>query len=79
MRPSEESATRTLFGALEWIEVDEELAERAGLLAQEYLRSHPGVDPVDYVIAATPQSLDAVLWTRNVKCFPMFDSLVSPY
>ncbi len=79
MRTSEEPATRRLFASLDWIAVDDALAERAGGLANRYLRSHPGVDPIDYVIAATVERLDAHLWTRNVKHFPMFPELATPY
>ncbi len=79
MRTSEEQATRRLFDSLGWIEVDDDLAEHAGALARRYLPTHPGVDPVDYVIAATTQQLGAELWTRNLKHFPMFPDLRSPY
>ena len=79
MRASEERATRLLLGSLEWIEVDDALAERAGAIANQFLPSHPGVDPVDYVIAATVERLEAELWTRNLKHFPMFPGLKAPY
>lgn len=79
MRAAEESATRELLSALDWIAVDDAIAERAGHLANRYLRSHPGVDPVDYIIAATAEELEAQLWTRNLKHFPMFPELASPY
>lgn len=79
MRRSEEAATHTLLDTLDWIPVDDALAESAGRLANTFLRSHPGVDPVDYVIAATTEALDAELWTRNVKHFPMFPDLKPPY
>ena len=79
VRVSEERAVRRLFGTLSWIDVDDALAERAGALAREFLRSHPGIDPVDYVIAATVERLDAQLLTRNVKHFPMFPGLSAPY
>lgn len=79
MRPAEETATRRLFDALEWIPVDDHIAERAGQLANHYLPSHPGVDPIDHVIAATALLHEADLWTRNVKHFPMFPDLRSPY
>ena len=79
MRTAEEDATRRLMDSLDWIEVDEDLAERAGALANRFLRSHPGIDPVDYVIAATVERLDARLWTRNVRHFPMFPELTAPY
>jgi predicted nucleic acid-binding protein len=78
MRRDEEPSTRRLLDALTWIAVDDMIAERAGLLANAYLRSHPGVDPVDYIIAATAQELGATLWTRNVNHFPMFAELAPP-
>jgi predicted nucleic acid-binding protein len=79
MRPGEEIPTRRLLDALEWLPVDDGIAEEAGRLANRYLRSHPGVDPVDHLIAATATAHEAPLWTRNVKHFPMFDGLTSPY
>ena len=79
MRRAEEQPTRRLLGALDWIPVDDDIAERAGLLANLYLSSHPGVDPVDHIIAATAELHDAGLWTRNVKHFPMFPELEPPY
>ena len=79
MRPDEEPATRQLMRVLDWIPVDDVIAEQAGQLANRYPRSHPGVDPVDYIIAATARTLDATLWTRNVKHFPMIDGLTPPY
>jgi predicted nucleic acid-binding protein len=79
MRPAEKHKIRWLLDALDWIAVDDNIAERAGLLANRYLRSHPGVDPVDYIIAATVQRHDAALWTRNLEHFPMFSDLASPY
>lgn len=79
MRPAERRATEQLFTVLEWIPVDDALAESAGRIANRYLRSHPGVDPVDYVIAATAYQLSAELWTCNVKHFPMIPKLAPPY
>lgn len=79
VRPGEEPATRKLLDALEWFAVDDDVAERAGQLANRYLGSHPGVDPVDYIIAATAIANDADLWTRDVKHFPMFEGLSAPY
>jgi predicted nucleic acid-binding protein len=34
---------------------------------------------VDYVIAATAESLHLPLWTRNVRHFPMLKGLKAPY
>ncbi len=79
MRSGEERATRELFEAFVWIDVGDARAEDAGMLANRYLSAHPGVDPVDYVIAASVMRVDAVLWTRNVRHFPMFPELRAPY
>ncbi len=79
VRPDETEATKRLLDRLEWIDVDGEVAEQAGALASRYIRSHPGIEVVDYVIAASVQRLDAELWTTNVRHFPMFEDLASPY
>lgn len=79
MRAEKEAPTRRLLDLLTWIDVDTALADRAGLLANRYLRTHPGVDPVDFVIAATVEHLNAELWTLNLKHFPMFPELTAPY
>lgn len=78
-RASEEPALRRAFGLCSWFEVDDDLAESAGFLAHRFARAFPGIDPVDYVIAATAVRLDATLWTRNLKHFPMFPDLKAPY
>lgn len=79
MRRVEEGPTRRLLATLDWLPVDDAIAEGAGQFANRYLRSHPGVDPLDYIIAATAVANDASLWTRNIKHFPMFPGLTSPY
>jgi predicted nucleic acid-binding protein len=79
MRSREVRATRTLLAAFVWVEVSDEIAERAGLLARRYLRSHPGVDLVDYLVAATRDEIDVPLWTLNVRHFPMVPRLRAPY
>lgn len=79
MRAAERARTRKLIGAIDWLEVDDDLGERAGALASRFLRSHPGVEIVDYVIAATAERLSAELLTRNLKHFPMFPELRDPY
>jgi predicted nucleic acid-binding protein len=79
MRPKEESSTRLLLSALVWHPVDEDIAERAGQLGREWLPSHSGVDSADLAIAATALMLEAHVLTRNVRHFPMFPGLASPY
>ena len=57
----------------------------AGTLANQSARSHTGIDPMDYIIAATAHATttrmgeDVQLWTRKVQHFPMFANLVPPY
>jgi len=79
MRSAEHAKTRGLIDAVEWLEVDDDLGERAGALASRFLRSHPGIELVDYVIAATAERLNANLLTRNRSHFPMFPELPDPY
>lgn len=79
MRPAEETMTVRLLEAIEWQPVTIELADRAGELARRFLRSHPGVDTIDYLVAAATLHLNASLWTVNVKHFPMFSGLAPPY
>ncbi|GAA1097327.1 hypothetical protein GCM10009648_40710 [Tsukamurella spumae] len=49
------------------------------MLARRYRASHSGIDIADYLIAATATAAGAELWTRNIKHFPMFERLESPY
>jgi Predicted nucleic acid-binding protein, contains PIN domain len=79
MRPEEEAATRRLFKALIWHDVDVRVAETAGELGRRWLPSHHTIDGADLAIAATAVLLDARLITRNVRHFPMFDDLHPPY
>ena len=78
-RVGEEDRIRTLLGALRWLDVTVDLADAAGRLAAKYLRSHPGVDTVDYLIAAGAIALDARLLTQNVRHFPMLPGLAPAY
>jgi predicted nucleic acid-binding protein len=78
MRSGEEVATYRLLSVFEWFPVDQAIAERAGEMARRFLGSHPGVDLVDFVIAATSEQLAAELWTRNIKHFPMLERVRNP-
>jgi predicted nucleic acid-binding protein len=79
MRRGEETSTMTLLDALRWQDVTVEVADRAGQIARQYLKSHSGVDTVDYLIAAATQLLKAKLLTQNVKHFPMIPGLKPAY
>jgi predicted nucleic acid-binding protein len=78
-RETETQATLGLLDSLRWLEITVELADQAGLLAARYLRTHPGVDTVDHLIAAATLRLGATLLTRDVRHFPMFDGLRPAY
>lgn len=79
MRPNEERVTRGLLEVFTWHPLDGEIADLAGELGRRWLPGNPGIDAADLAIAATGIALDAELITRNVKHFPMFDGLRSPY
>lgn len=71
MRSAERAAVARLFAALRLEPVSDAVAMRAGELLRLHRRSHPGIDIVDYVVAATADLLEAELMTLNVKHFPM--------
>ncbi|CAN5539931.1 type II toxin-antitoxin system VapC family toxin [soil metagenome] len=79
VRRGEEAATRELLDHLQWLDITVEVADRAGELAGRHLRTHPGVDTTDYLVAAATQLLDAELRTLNVRHFPMFPGLQPAY
>ncbi len=79
MRTEEEGPTRDLMRLISWSEVDESVSEAAGALGRRYLRSHPGIEVSDLIVAALAQHLDADLKTTNLKHFPMFKDLKAPY
>jgi len=60
------------------VEVDIQIAERAGLIAREYRPSH-GTGFADAIIAATAEISRATLVTLNARHFPMLSDLIVPY
>lgn len=79
MRSGERRAVRELFRLIDWVPVDEAIADLAGEYGRIYRAFHQGIDVADFIIAATAMRADAELWTRNVKHFPMFEGLEAPY
>lgn len=79
MRPRAEKPTRAFLAEIHWVDVDQALADRAGDLARRHIKSHPGVDTVGYIVAASAEVLEADLATTNLKHFPMFPKLKRPY
>lgn len=75
----ERAAIEQLFRQLRWLDVTDDLADAAGRMASEYLRSHRSIDTVDYLVAAGSRQLDAEVLTMNVRHFPMFAGLRPAY
>lgn len=75
MRSNERSQIRGLLASMDNIEASVDIATRAGEWARTYRRSHEGISPIDYLIAATAEIHGADLLTQNVKHFPMFPEL----
>ncbi len=78
-QPGELDQLESLFSALDWIPVTEQVARRAGEYVRSYRRSHSGIGVVDYLLAGTAAAVRADLVTTNVRHFPMFDGLRAPY
>jgi predicted nucleic acid-binding protein len=79
MLPKEEKQTLAFLAEIGWLDVDQALADLAGDMARQYVKSHPGVDTVDYLFAASVEALEAELATTNLKHFPMFSGLKKPH
>lgn len=79
MRSSERSEVWRLLGSLHVEDVSEVIARRAGELMREYRRSHAGIGLGDYFIAATADVKGLELATLNVRHYPMFKGLRSPF
>lgn len=75
IRVREREALDRLFTALAWVDITTAIADDAGELALRYRRSNPGIDAVDYLIAAAARSVHARLLTLNVRHFPMLPDL----
>ena len=79
VEPHALAAVEAVERLLDWVAVDHEIAALAQAHAERFGRSHPDIDPVDYVIGATAERLDAELLTVSSDRFPMFPRLVAPY
>ena len=79
VRSAERAPTERLLQALRWIAVDERVSRRAGELGRRYRGSHRGLGVADLLIAATALELGAEVATANLRHFPMFAGLRTPY
>jgi predicted nucleic acid-binding protein len=79
VRPDELEALEQFWAALVWLSVDRDVTRTAGSLARKFRGAYSGIDDIDYLIAATAIVFEADLLTTNVRHFPMFGGLRSPY
>lgn len=79
MRSYEEGGTRALLSVFMWHPVDALIAESAGEMGRRWLPSHGSIDSADLAVAATAFVTGCELLTCNIKHFPMFADLKSPY
>jgi len=78
-RRDERTHLEDFFSVVDWVPVTEDIARQAGAYARSYRRSHAWIGVVDYLIASTACVLGADLLTVNLRHFPMFDGLRTPY
>jgi predicted nucleic acid-binding protein len=79
MRSGERTDVARLFDGLILLPVTDAIARGAAMHVRRHRRSHTGIDLADYLIAATAEDAGARLVTLNVKHFPMFPRLRSPF
>lgn len=67
------------FSTITWLPVVEQVTRAAAALSRRHRRAYSGIEPADYMIAATALLLEAELLTTNVRHFPMIPGLEPPY
>jgi len=79
MRPGEEERTEALLSLFQIYPADERIARIAGNFLNQFARTSR-IDLGDAIIAATAKIADAMLYTRNIRHYPMGDIEVKvPY
>jgi hypothetical protein len=74
-----QSAVEQFLRYVDWLDVDVELADRAGEIGRLFVRSHQRISVPDLLLAATVNRVGGQLLTRNVRHFPMFPDLRPAY
>lgn len=75
---AEHEALRRFLQAFEVVDVDQQIAERGGLIRRDSAPAH-GTGLADALIAATAEAVGAALVTLNRKHFPMLQDVLVPY
>lgn len=79
MRVGEQERTEKLFQLFTIVDVDEQIARKAGEYLNQFRKSHR-MELADALIAATAHVLGAELVTRNIQDYPMQDvHVLVPY
>ncbi len=79
LRSGERSGVAALYSVLRLLPVTDDIARRAAEHLRALRRSHTGIDLVDCAVAATAELHGAALVTLNLKHFPTFSDLRSPW
>jgi len=79
MRSGERREVWELLATMPAQPVNEVIGRRAGEYMRRYRRAHSGIGIADYFIAATAEYHGARLATLNVRHFPMFPDLQTPF
>ena len=77
--PGSLSAVEAFLSNIRWLDVDVDLADRAGEIGRPFQRSHHGISVTDLLLSAAVERVGAQLLTRNVRHFPMFPELRPAY
>jgi len=76
MRAKDAEKTRLLVSSLEWLELSQAGAERAGLMRRDSSAKGVSLSLADCLIASIGIESQAILVTENVKDFPAKELLV---
>lgn len=79
MRSQERHQVTRLLSSLDVFPVSERIGWKAAELMRAYRRSHPGIGLGDFLIAATVTVEGPQLATLNIRHFPMFPDLRTPF
>jgi predicted nucleic acid-binding protein len=72
-------AVEAFLSNIRWLDVDVDLADRAGEIGRPFQRSYQGISVTDLLLSATVERVRGQLLTRNVRHFPMFPELRPAY
>jgi predicted nucleic acid-binding protein len=77
--PGSQPAVEEFLRFVGWLDVDVDLADRAGDIGRRFVRSYQGISITDLLLAAAVDRLGGQLLTRNIRHFPMFPGLRPAY